>query len=170
MPPAPLPALPPARASGRYRMAFVCSGNICRSPSADVVMAAVAEREGLALEVASSGLGDWHVGDPMDQRSAAELASRGYDPSRHRATQVGLNWFEEYDVLLAMDSTHVEALSSLGDPTRVRLFREWDPVDPGAEVPDPYYGGRDSFREVLDMIERTCTALVPAVRVAAAER
>ncbi len=158
-------SLPRAQVPGRYRVAFVCSGNICRSPSADVVLAHRLAEAGLAdrVDVVSGGLGDWHVGNPMDDRSAAVLTGRGYDPSRHRAQQVAAGWFRRDDVLFAMDEGHRRDLVRLGGPERVRLFGDFDPDTPGVEVPDPYYGGSDGFEEVLDMIERTCRALVPHI-------
>lgn len=158
-------SLPAPHEPGRYRVAFICSGNICRSPSADVVLARLVEDAGLSdrVEVVSGGMGDWHVGDPMDSRSASALSDRGYDPSRHRAQQVQTGWFGRHDVLLAMDESHRSDLVRLGEADRVRLFGDFDPETPGVEVPDPYYGGRDGFEEVLDMIERTCRALVPHI-------
>lgn len=156
-------SLPAPHRAGRYRVAFVCSGNICRSPSADVVLASLLADAGLTDRVAvvSAGIGDWHVGDPMDSRSAGALRARGYDPTRHRAQQVQADWFGRDDVLFAMDESHRGDLARLGDPERIRLFGDFDPETPGVEVPDPYYGGRDGFEEVLDMIERTCRALIP---------
>lgn len=122
------------------------------------------------VEVVSGGIGDWHVGNPMDPRSAVALSDRGYDPERHRAQQVGPGWFERDDVLLAMDRGHHDDLVRLGGADRVRLFGDFDPETPGVEVPDPYYGGGDGFEEVLDMIERTCRALVPHIERALAGR
>ncbi|MCW2834816.1 MAG: low molecular weight phosphotyrosine protein phosphatase [Nocardioides sp.] len=157
--------LPPPQVAGRYRVSFICAGNICRSPSADVVLAHQLAEAGLAgrVEVASGGMGDWHVGNPMDERSASALSRRGYDSSRHRAQQVQVGWFERDDVLFAMDQSHRGDLLRLGGGDRVRLFGDFDPETPGVEVPDPYYGGTDGFEEVLDMIERTCRALVPRI-------
>lgn len=163
-------ALPAPHQPGRYRVAFICTGNICRSPSADVVLASLLAEAGLAdrVDVVSAGIGDWHVGDPMDPRSAAALTARGYDPTRHRAQQVEAGWFGRDDVLFAMDESHRSDLVRAGDPDRVRLFGDFDPHTPGVEVPDPYYGGRDGFEEVLDMIERTCRALIPHLERAVA--
>lgn len=158
-------SLPAPHEPGRYRVAFICSGNICRSPSADVVLARLLDEAGLSdrVSVVSGGMGDWHVGDPMDSRSAGALSARGYDPSRHRAQQVRSGWFGRDDVLFAMDESHRSDLARLGSADRIRLFGDFDPETPGVEVPDPYYGGRDGFEEVLDMIERTCRALVPHI-------
>lgn len=157
------PALPAPRTPGRYRVGFVCLGNICRSPMADVVMRARVDEAGLAarVEVDSCGTGGWHVGDPMDSRAAATLLAEGYDPSRHRAQQWAEQWLEDHDLLLAMDSQN---LADVGGRTeRVRLFRDHDPVGRGGDVPDPYYGGDAGFQEVLSMVERTCAALVAAL-------
>lgn len=158
-------ALPPARHPGGYHVTLVCLGNICRSPMAHVVLEERLADAGLGdvVEVSSSGTGGWHVGDPMDRRAAATLATAGYDPSRHRAQQwdpAGAGGAA--DLVLAMDA---ENLADLGGPTdRVRLFRDLDPREPGSDVPDPYYGGDSGFEEVLAMVERTAAALVAALR------
>lgn len=155
--------LPPARHPGTYRVALVCLGNICRSPTAHVVLEQRVADAGLddRVEVGSSGTGGWHVGEPMDRRAAATLGAAGYDPTRHRARQYDATWPEAYDVVLVMDEAN---LADVGGRTpRLGLFRDLDPVDPGAEVPDPYYGGADGFEEVLQMVERTCDAIVAAL-------
>ena len=160
--------LPAARTPGRYRIALVCLGNICRSPMADVVLSAQLARAGLAdrVEVASSGTGDWHVGHPMDRRAAATLAGAGYDPTRHRAQQIATTWLDDFDLLLTMDAANLADVRALGEPDdgRLRLFRDFDPVGAGGEVPDPYYGGDDGFEEVLTMVERTTAAIVALLR------
>lgn len=159
------PALPDPREAGRYRVALVCLGNICRSPMAHVVLADRVAAAGLdgRVEVVSSGTGDWHVGHPMDDRAAATLRAAGYDGSAHRAQQVVASWLDECDVLLAMDRQNLADLRELApagaDPERVRLYGDFDPVTPGAEVPDPYYGGDEGFAEVLAMVERTAAVL-----------
>ena len=156
--------LPPARTPGRYRIGLVCLGNICRSPMADVVLAAKVVDAGLAdvIEVASCGTAGWHVGKPMDPRSAATLTRAGYDATRHRARQYDDGWAHEHDVLLAMDHQNLADLG--GRSARVMLFGDLDPLQGGAEVPDPYYGGDAGFEEVLRMVERTTTEIVSEVR------
>lgn len=152
--------LPRPRVPGRYSVAIVCLGNICRSPTAQVVLEQRLAAAGLDDRVAvhSAGTGDWHVGNPMDRRAAATLSAAGYDPSRHRAQQYDDSWADEHDLVLAMD--HDNLVDIGGRSERVGMFRDVDPVDPGAEVPDPYYGGTDGFAEVLTMVERTSDALV----------
>lgn len=158
-----MPTLPPQHTTGRYRIAVVCLGNICRSPMAHVVLEQRLADAGLddRVEVDSSGTGGWHVGRPMDARAAASLAAAGYDPSRHRAQQYDATWPAAYDVVLVMDETNLSDVG--GRSGRVGLFRDFDPEQPGGEVPDPYYGGDDGFEGVLAMVVRTSDALVEAL-------
>ena len=146
-------------------IALVCLGNICRSPTAHVVLESKLADAGIDLEVVSSGTGGWHEGEPMDPRSAAVLEAAGYDPSHHRARTFTRDWFAEYDLLLAMDHANRADMQALAptveDEARVRMFREFDPeADDDAEVPDPWYGGDEGFHRVLAMIERTCDEIV----------
>ncbi|MCB0906729.1 MAG: low molecular weight phosphotyrosine protein phosphatase [Nocardioidaceae bacterium] len=164
-------SLPEPRDPGPYRIAVVCLGNICRSPTAEVVLEELLDRGGLAAEVRvdSFGTGTWHIGERMDARSAAVLAAEGYDPDVHRARRLPADWTDDYDLVLAMDNSHLDELleTSRSRPDlagRVRLFRDFDPVDPGGEVPDPYYGGPQGFEEVLAMVERTSVAIVAALQ------
>ena len=158
----------PAPIGSPYRIAFVCLGNICRSPMAEVVLTRLVEQAGLAagVEVTSCGTGAWHLGEPMDPRAASQLVASGYDASGHRAQQFEPSWLER-DLVLAMDARNLaEITGGHGVDEQVRMFRSFDPrVAPGArpadlDVPDPWFGGDDGFREVLAMIERTCRRIV----------
>jgi protein-tyrosine phosphatase len=156
--------IPGARTGGRYAVAAVCLGNICRSPMAEVVLRERLDAAGLTdIDVVSAGTGGWHIGEPMDARAAATLRAAGYDPSRHRAQQWVPAWRDRFDLVLAMDEQNLVDLG--GRDERTKLFREFDP-DGSGDVPDPYYGGDDGFREVLTMVERTAEALVGALREA----
>ena len=158
--------IPAPRDPGRYRVALVCLGNICRSPMAHVVLESRLDDAGLGdvVEVTSGGTGGWHVGNPMDPRAAATLSRAGYDATRHRARQYDASWAERNDLVLAMDHENLDNLEDLGGVSpRVMLFRAFDPVDPGGDVPDPYYGGDAGFEEVLSMVERTSDHLVAAL-------
>ena len=161
------PDLPAPRTPGRYSVALICLGNICRSPMADVVLQQRLADAGLddRVTVASSGTGDWHIGHPMDRRAAATLTAAGYDATRHRAQQFARSGLDEHDLVLAMDAQNLADVVADADvdPERVRLYRDFDPREPGGDVPDPYYGGDSGFEEVLDMVERTSVALVSAV-------
>ena len=157
-------SLPPQLTDGPYRIHLVCLGNICRSPTAHVVLERRLADAGLAeqVEVTSSGTGGWHVGKPMDARAAATLTAAGYDATRHRAAQYDGARAASYDLVLVMDEANLADVG--GRSERVRLFRDHDPVDPGSAVPDPYYGGDDGFEEVLTMVERTTDAIVAALQ------
>ena len=165
--------LPDPATPGRYRIALVCLGNICRSPMAHVVLESALEEAGLgrAVEVMSAGTADYHVGGPMDRRAAATLTTHGYDASRHRAQQLPLSWLDDCDLVLAMDGDNLaDLLRSAADvpPGRVRMFRDFDPRADGADrddrdVPDPYYGEDDGFERVLAIVIRTSRALVDCI-------
>lgn len=128
---------------------------------ADVVLSERIADAGLAdrVTVSSSGTGGWHVGDPMDSRAAATLTAAGYDATRHRARQWQGN--DDADLVLAMDAQNLADIGGATD--RVMPFRAFDPVEPGGDVPDPYYGGHSGFEEVLAMVERTAENLVAAL-------
>jgi len=165
---------PPPREPGRYVVETVCLGNICRSPTAAVVLRDRLATAGLddRVEVVSSGTGGWHVGEPMDHRAAATLRAAGYDAGdveEHRGRQLGTGPEGERgaDLVLAMDAVNLSGVrDSGGEADRVALFRDFDPEEPGADVPDPYYGGEDGFQEVLTMVERTADALVASIGAA----
>ena len=132
-------------------------------------MRALVARAGLAsdVEVCSAGLGDWHVGERADPRSADALTARGYDPSLHRARQFERGWFDEHDLIVAMDRSHLHDLRRMAGPAdveRVRLLTSFGPEATDEDVPDPYYGGKDGFTDVLDLVERFCAALLDDVR------
>ena len=155
-----------------HRIALVCLGNICRSPTADVVLNAMLAEAGLEdrYVAESCGTGDWHLGEPMDRRSALALEAAGYDPSAHRARHFDESW-HDHDLILVMDGANLrDVLATLPADRhdRVRMFRSYDPEAPGADpatgvgpdVPDPWYGGAQGFLDVLAMVERTCRAIV----------
>ncbi len=144
----------------------MCSGNICRSPIAEKVLLDELARAGLAdaVRVSSAGTGGWHVGSPADDRAAALLRAEGY-PDQHVARQVDAEQLAA-DLIVALDAEHLRILRSMvPEPDRVRLLRDFDPTaPPGAEVPDPYYGGRGGFAEVLTMIRAAMPGLLDWVR------
>lgn len=145
---------------------FVCSGNICRSPMAEIIVRDAIENAGLADDVlvGSCGIGGWHVGEPADSRAQKELAEHGYDPS-HTASQLGRK-FDDATLFVAMDAGHVSGLKRYGIPSeKIRLMRSFDPDAPrNAEVKDPYYGGTEGFVEVREQIEAASAGIVEWVR------
>ena len=150
------------------RILFVCLGNICRSPTAEAVLRALAAREApeLPLEVDSAGTADYHVGQPPDPRTRAAAQRRGYDLSALRARSVEAGDFERFDLILAMDRENLKALRRRAPShahERLRLFLEFAPDAP-EDVPDPYYGGPNGFEEVLDLVETATRGLLAHLR------
>jgi len=142
---------------------FVCTGNICRSPTAEGVLRHLAAEEGIELRIASAGIGDWHVGSAPDERAQHHAKGRGYDLSTLRARQVRPSDFAEFDLILAMDRGHLRALERMApreQQHKVRLFVA------GRDVPDPYYGGPEGFEQVLDLVEAACRDLLQELKSA----
>lgn len=142
---------------------FVCTGNICRSPMAEVIARHAAEAAGLGADVyfSSCGMGDWHVGQPADHRAVTELHSHDYDGSSHRAAQLGPEHMRA-DLFIAMDSGHAYELAATGVPNnKIRLMRSFDPEsDPSANVADPYYGTAEDFVLTRKSIEDSMAGLL----------
>jgi protein-tyrosine phosphatase len=152
------------------RLAFVCLGNICRSPTAEAVMRHLVKQEGLQgqIELRSGGTGDWHVGKPADRRSR-EVGSRRGVPLEGVARQFGRADFADADYVLAMDASNRDDLLRLApddaNRAKVKLLRSFDPESPpGAEVPDPYYGGPQGFDQVFEICEAACRGLLDHLR------
>jgi protein-tyrosine phosphatase len=145
------------------KVLFVCLGNICRSPTAEGVVRAIAAREypGLDLALDSAGTADYHVGEPPDPRSVAAARRRGYDLSALRGRQVSDADFSNFDYVLAMDRANLGELERAGARGRahVGLFLAFTP-GLGDEVPDPYYGGAGDFERVLDLCEAGARGLL----------
>lgn len=151
------------------RILFVCLGNICRSPTAEVVFRTVAAREApdVVLEIDSAGTAEYHVGELPDRRTRQAAARRGYDLSAVRARLVEPRDFEHFDLILAMDRENLRALERRAPPQardRMRLFLEFAPQTGISEVPDPYYGGPNGFEDVLDLIEAAARGLLQHLR------
>ncbi|WP_394553657.1 low molecular weight protein-tyrosine-phosphatase [Agromyces sp. MMS24-JH15] len=166
---------PAGDAAQPFRVSFVCTGNICRSPMAEVVLRSLAERSGLehALAIESAATGDWHVGERADQRTIDALARAGYDGSRHRARQFDPSEFPALDLVVAFDRGQARILRNWAariiDQHKVRLLLEFEPeLATLQDVPDPYYSDEATFDRVLGMIERSTQALfrqlAPALR------
>lgn len=151
------------------RILFVCLGNICRSPTAEVVFRTVASREApdIVLEIDSAGTAGYHVGELPDRRTRQAAARRGYDLSALRARVVEPRDFESFDLILAMDRENLRALERRAPPQaheRLRLFLDFAPETGISEVPDPYYGGPNGFEDVLDLIEAASRGLIEHLR------
>jgi len=151
---------PPRNPAEPYRICMVCLGNICRSPTAEVVLREELRKAGLdgKVIVDSAGIGDWHLHEPMHPEARAELSKRGLDGSGHVARQIDESWLPGYDLVLAMDRRNLAGLRRLASGQedvagRIQMMRSFDPAsEPSAEVPDPYEGKRDDFVLVYDLV------------------
>jgi protein-tyrosine phosphatase len=153
----------------RESVLFVCLGNICRSPTAEGVFRQRAATAGLAdrIEVASAGIGDWHVGEPPDRRAIAHAAKRGYDIRKQRARQICEADFERFGWILAMDRDVLRGVNDVrpaGHEGHVGLFLDFAPSLGVRDVPDPYFGAADGFERVLDLIETGSDSLMQRIR------
>lgn len=159
----------------RFKVLFVCSGNICRSPLAHAVFEQLLERNAIPLQffVESAGTHGYHTGEDADPRMRETAARHGF-PFHHPAQQVWPGDLAKFDVIFAMDTGHLRQLRSMAstpeEAQKVRLFREFDPLNEGmpklvgdaADVPDPYYGGREGFELVFEMVHRTSLKIIEA--------
>jgi protein-tyrosine phosphatase len=161
---------------GPYRICFVCSGNICRSPMAEAVLRQLVDDAGLSgrVEVDSAGTGDWHIGEQADRRAVAALVGAGYPDGGHRARQFDVAWFATRELVIALDRGHLRTLRAWApsetDRAKVHLLRSFDPAlgqdtpESQLDVEDPYYDGPQLFRTVLGQIEAATAGLLVRVR------
>lgn len=154
----------------KYKLLFVCLGNICRSPAAEGVMRQVVAREGLshAVEIDSAGTYGGHRGQLPDPRMRSAASARGLNLT-HRSRKITEGDFFEFDRIVVMDDMNYEDVFRLS-PTREtdnKIFRmrefftrfpDWN------YVPDPYYEGHEGFELVLDMLEDGCETLLQQIR------
>ena len=153
----------------KIQILLVCMGNICRSPTAEGVLRQRLIDAGMAHRVIvdSAGTHGYHVGEPPDRRAREAAAARGYDLSRLIGRQVSVQDFHDFDLILAMDwanLTHLERMCPPQHQRKLRLFLSYSRRYPNHEVPDPYYGGRDGFEQVLDMVEDAADGLIDRLR------
>jgi len=142
---------------------FVCTGNICRSPTAEGVFRHYATAHGLKITAASCGTHGYHIGSAPDPRSIHHARLRGYDISALRASKLTRKHFGKGHLLLAMDRGHLSTLNRLapqGHGAELRLFLDTVNELKGRDVPDPYYEGPQAFDHALDLIERGVEALI----------
>jgi protein-tyrosine phosphatase len=151
-------------------VSFVCMGNICRSPTAEAILRHLVAEAGLdhRITVDSAGTGAWHVGEERDRRTRAVAQRRGM-PITGPARQFVRGDFNRFDLVLALDEDNQRDLRRLAPDeearAKIRLLRSFDAkAAPGAEVPDPYYGGPDGFDLVFDVCLAACRGLLDHLR------
>lgn len=146
--------------SNKTGILFVCTGNICRSPTAEGVFRDRARAAGLENRflIDSAGIEGYHTGDPPDRRTVQAARARGYDLGTLRARRVEKADFSGFDMILAMDRGHLAALERMkpsGATAQIVMFMDFAGEGRGGprDVPDPYYGGPEDFTLVLDLVE-----------------
>ncbi len=161
-----------------YRVMTVCTGNICRSPIAEVVLRDRFEAAGLGdrVVVDSGGISAEELGNPIDPRAVRVLQQAGYSVPRREAHQVTAGDLADRDLVLAMTARHAQRLRTQAptedDATKVRMYRSFDPAAPSLDVvseaeldvEDPWYGGHDDFVATLEQVEAAADAIVDHVR------
>jgi len=156
-------------AKAKTSVLFVCTGNICRSPTAEAVFRAIVARAGLSRSIAidSAGTHDYQLGQPADPRAIERARLRGYEIPDRCARQFELEDFDRFDWILAMDMFNLSELEEQrprGYGGHLGLFLDFVPGCPSLEVPDPYNGDVRDFERVLDLAERGAAALLEVVR------
>lgn len=148
-----------------YKILFVCTGNICRSPTAHVVCRHVILEKGLGNKVScdSAGTHGYHIGDPPDLRSQQCAAKKGYDLSQLQARKLAVSDFKDFDCLLAMDEGHYDAMMSACPDEykdKIHMFADFADQYDYVDVPDPYYGTASGFDHVLDLVEDAIAGII----------
>ena len=145
------------------RVLFVCLGNICRSPLAEVVVKSVAQEQGLLdqFHFESAGTGSWHVGGGADPRSASKALEKGLSLENHQAQQITRRNIGDWDIFVAMDSDNRRNLIAMGaKPEQVVMMRAFEGAAQAPDVPDPYYGGTSGFEDAYQMLKLNAQGLL----------
>ena len=154
---------------------FVCMGNICRSPTAEGVFRSIVDKNTqgdktkLNIHIDSAGTHAYHIGEPPDSRATATARHFGVDLSTQTARKVTLQDFVDFDYIIAMDKENLANLRSLSakakvsDSATLHCFMEFAKNWQNNEVPDPYYGGNDGFKDVYKMIMDASIGLLETI-------
>ncbi len=153
----------------KIKVLFVCMGNICRSPSAEAVMNAYIEKEGLSERILcdSAGTISYHAGESADARMQSHAQRRGYNLSSI-SRQITSDDFSEFDYIIGMDHENLTNMQSfIPSPelsNKISKMTDYCSGDHNGSVPDPYYGGAAGFEHVLDLLEDACSGLLKNIR------
>jgi len=152
----------------RISVLFVCTGNICRSPTAEGIFAQLVRERGHSerIHVDSAGITDEHEGQAPDPRTQRTALKHGLDLSHLRARPVRKEDYTRFHYFIAMDHGHMRVLR-MGRPPgewpRLHVFTEFAPHRKEREVEDPYYGGPKDFEHVFDLCRDAAEGLLAAI-------
>lgn len=152
----------------KYKILFICLGNICRSASAEEIMRTLIKKEGLEneIDVDSAGISGYHEGDLPDARMRAHAIRRGYRLT-HLSRPVRTEDFYDFDLIVGMDDSNIDALHDKAPDTdsekKIRRMTDFCRTKVADHVPDPYYGGAQGFENVLDILEDACQGLLEEI-------
>ena len=150
----------------KHKILFVCTGNICRSPSAEGVFRKMIEdHESFdgSIYIDSCGTHSYHIGQSPDVRAQHAAVNRGIDISQQVARQIEADDFDFFDYILVMDNFNLNVVHSMVDESyrsKIHLFLDYTEHNEYKEVPDPYYGGEGGFEIVLDLLEQASIGLI----------
>ncbi len=149
----------------KYKILFVCLGNICRSPAGEGIMKHIISEKGLddKIEVDSAGTSGYHDGDLPDHRMRQHGARRDYVFDSH-SRKFTVNDFDDFDIILAMDDSNYSNIMRLSpdleSQKKVHRMVDFSQKHNYDHIPDPYYMGADGFELVLDLLEDACGGLM----------
>ena len=153
----------------KFKVMFVCMGNICRSPTAEAIVAEKVKEANLSdrIECHSSGTIGFHVGQPADSRMRSFVSKRGYNITS-LSQKIQSSDLEEFDLLVTMDDEDLRNVKKLAtskkQEDKILPFCQFASQHNDTEVPDPYYGGDQGFEHVIDLIEDGSVGLLNYIK------
>lgn len=152
-----------------YKLLFVCTGNICRSPTLEAIFRKQVENAGLQEQIHcdSAAMTRYHVGEHPDSRTIKAARKRGFEMESLTARAITPHDYQEYNLILGADHGHVQQLTRQAPNSttaEIALFLQKAGITHTQEIPDPYYAGAQAFEQVLDLAEEGCALLLDTLR------